>query len=201
MALLPQDPAKQKQLLIGLLPLLLLLAFYYLLHLPRTEEIEQREARLEELETKNNVAAAIAQRGGPELERRLAIYEQHIQRLEQLIPTAEEVPRLLNSVTSRAQAVGVELTAYRPAGDEAGEHYSRRVYEISVLGSYHDIGGFLAEIGSLERIITPTSVTLLPQPAETRDGSQRLLASFRIETYVLPELGPATPDTAIAATD
>jgi type IV pilus assembly protein PilO len=196
MALLPQDPARQKQVLIALLPLLLLFAFYYFLHAPRVEAIQQLEDRLDALEQRNVVARAIAERSGPELEQRLAIYEQHMERLEQLIPTREEVPGLLNSVTARAQQAGVDLAGYRPAGEEAGEHYSKQVYEIGVLGAYHNIGSFLSAIGSLPRIITPTSLSLQPQPdALTRDGSQQVLASFRIETYVLPSRDAAPPES------
>lgn len=202
MALLPQDPAKQKQLLIGLLPLVLLFGYYYYLHTPRVEEIHGLESRLEALEQRNEIARTIAQRSGPELEQRLAIYEQHMHRLEQLIPTREEVPGLLNSVTARAQQAGVELAGYRPAGEEAGDHYSRQVYEISVLGSYHSVGGFLSEIGSLPRIITPTSLSLQPRSETlTRDGSQMVLASFRIETYILPVAGEQPADTSSESTD
>jgi type IV pilus assembly protein PilO len=187
MALMPQDPAKQKQLLLALVPLLLAFGFYYFVHTPRMEEVETLESRLLELEHKNNAARIVADRSGPELEQRLAIFEQHISRLEQLIPTREEVPGLLNSVTARAQQAGVELNQYRPIGEEQGDHYSRQIYEISVLGGFHSIGSVLAEVGSLPRIITPTSLTLALRPdAETRDGDQMLLASFRIETYVLP---------------
>jgi type IV pilus assembly protein PilO len=202
MALLPQDPAKQKQLLLGLLPLLALFMYFYFLHSPRVLEIQDLEGRLETLEQRNVVARAIAERSGPELEQRLAVYEQHMHRLEQLIPTREEVPGLLNSVTARAQQAGVELANYRPAGEEAGEHYSRQVYEISVLGSYHSIGGFLSEVGSLPRIITPTSLSLQPRPdAMTRDGAQQLLASFRIETYILPSRYDAPADSPNPGTD
>lgn len=197
MALLPQDPAKQKQILFGMLPLLALFAFYYFVHSPRTLDIEERDMRLQTLEQKNAIAKGIADRAGPELEERLAIYEQHMERLEQLIPRREEVPGLLNSVTMRANDAGVDLAGYRPAGEEAGDYYSRQVYEINVLGSFHNVGSFLSQIGSLPRIITPTSMNLMVQQGvETRDGSQKLLASFRIETYVLPEPGEVPDETA-----
>jgi type IV pilus assembly protein PilO len=199
MAFMPQDPAKQKQILFGLLPLLALFAFYYFMHSPRTLEIEERDMRLQALEQRNTVARGIAERSGPELEQRLAIYEQHMDRLEQLIPRREEVPGLLNSVTLRAQDAGVDLAGYRPASEEAGEYYSRQVYEINVLGSFHNVGSFLSQIGSLPRIITPTSLNLsVQQGVETRDGSQKLLAAFRIETYVLPEPGELPDDTVTA---
>jgi type IV pilus assembly protein PilO len=198
MALLPQDPARQKLVLIALLPFVGAFAYWYFLHQPKVLDIEALEQRLETLAHSNQTARAIAANGGPELENRLAIYEQHMFRVEQLIPSREEVPALLNSVTARAQSAGVELAGYKPGGEEAGAHYSRQFYDISVLGSYHDVGQFLASIGSLPRIITATGLKLTPRPETARDGSQILNASFRIETYILPsaeDLAKAT-DTA-----
>jgi type IV pilus assembly protein PilO len=196
MALLPQDPARQKLVLIALLPFVGAFAYWYFLHQPKVLEIEALEQRLETLAHSNQTARAIAANGGPELENRLAIYEQHMLQVEQLIPSREEVPALLNSVTARAQSSGVELAGYKPGGEESGGHYSRQFYEISVLGSYHDLGDFLASIGSLPRIITATGLKLTPRAESARDGSQILNASFRIETYILP-----SPEDLVKATD
>jgi type IV pilus assembly protein PilO len=190
MALLPKDPAKQKLVLYALLPFIGLFAYWYFVHEPKVLELEALETRLDGLTFSNQTAKAIAARGGPELESRLAIYEHHIERVEQLIPSREEVPGLLNAVTARAQGAGVDLAGYKPGGEEQGDHYSRQFYDISVHGTYHSVGQFLGSIGSLPRIITATGLRLAPRSAETaRDGSQILTASFRIETYILPQPG------------
>jgi type IV pilus assembly protein PilO len=196
MALLPKDPAQQKLVLLGLLPLLGAFAFWYFVHAGTVEEIERLEVRLEQLTMSNERARVLAERGGPELENRLAIYEQHMQRLEQLIPSREEVPALLNSVVSRADAAGIELGGYRPGGEEARPHYSRQSYELSVIGTYHEIGSFLAAVGSLPRIINTSNVMLRPEPRTRTDGSQVLRATFRIETYILPTPGEAQANQA-----
>jgi type IV pilus assembly protein PilO len=197
MALLPQDPAKQKMVLLALLPFVGAFAYWYFLHQPKVLELEQLGLRLATLEQSNQTARAIAAQGGPELESQLAIYEHHMQRVEQLIPSREEVPRLLNSVTARAQTAGVDLAGYKPGGEQQASHYLRMHYDISVIGAYHDIGQFLSSIGSLDRIITPTGLRLAPLPHTARDGSQLLTASFRIETYVLPAPGQTPPAEVI----
>src|SRR5690606_30965085 len=153
MALLPTDPQQQRKLLIGLVPLLLLFAYYQFMHSGRTERIAEMETHLEALETTNAAARVIAAQGGPELQRRLAIYEEHMNRLEELIPNREEVAELLHSMGLRAQTAGVELTKMKPEADEPGAYYTRRTYEMGVTGTYHDVGTFLSEVGSLPRIV------------------------------------------------
>lgn len=189
MALLPSDPEQQKKLLIGLLPLLLLLGYWYFFHGTRAEAIAQQEARLEALERSNTTARTIASQGSAEdLARRLALYEAHMARLEQLIPSGEEVPELLNMIATRAEGTGVQLALMRPEEDVAAEFYRRVTYEIGVIGRYHDIGLFLSEVGTLPRIVTPIDLNL-----RRRSGDPlQLNASFRIETYVLPQAQEAT---------
>lgn len=198
MALLPSDPAQQKKLLIGLVPLILLLAYWYLFHGDKATEVETMRTRLESLEQNNNTARAIASQGSAQdLARRLELYEEHMERLEQLIPSGEEVPDLLNMIATRAEGTRVQLALMRPEEDVASEFYRRVTYEMGVIGQYHDVGRFLSEVGSLPRIVTPIDLTLRRRE---RDGSSsELEASFRIETYVLPQPGDSVGAPAPAA--
>ncbi len=201
MALLPTDPSSQKKLLIGLVPLLLLFAYWQLLHGKKTHEADNLEQRLEQLTAANNAAKVLAAQGGPELERKLAIYEQHMRQLEELIPKREEVPELLHSMTQRAQTSGVDLTKMNPEADDPGPFYSRKIYEIAVRGSYHNVATYLTEIGSLSRIVTPTDLKLVkPAAAANTDrGNPPLVeANFRIVTYVIPEPAAVPADSTAA---
>lgn len=186
MGLGPSDPAQQKKLLIGLIPILLLVGYWYFLHGAKAEEVAGMRTRIETLEQNNNTARAIANQGSAaDLQRRLELYEEHMIRLEELIPSGDEVPELLNMIATRAEGTDVQLALMRPDEDAAGQFYRRVTYEMGVFGTYHQIGAFLSEIGSLPRIITPIDLTL----RRREDGSSELEASFRIETYVLPQPG------------
>jgi type IV pilus assembly protein PilO len=199
MALLPTDPAQQKKLLVGLVPFILAAAYFNFVHKNRVTEIETLESNLELLERTNAAAKVIAEQGGPELQRRLAIYESHMKRLEQLIPLREQVPELLHAMGMRAQTSGVELTRMKPEAETVSPYYTRQTYEIGVRGTYHDVGLFLSEVGSLPRIITPTELKLMGNTAMTdKTGTPLLNANFRIMTYIVPEPGQVTPDSARA---
>jgi type IV pilus assembly protein PilO len=183
---LPDDPAQQKRLLIGVIPILLLFGYWYFLHGDATAEVESMQTRLESLETQN-ASARIRSTQGRDLEERLASFERHIDRLEDLVPRGEEVSQLLNQINQRAEQVGVEVAVFRPGQTSTGSHYNRRSFELVVYGTYHNIGRLLAEIGSLPRIITPMEFDVISRGEQDRAGGERLEASFQIVTYVLPD--------------
>jgi Tfp pilus assembly protein PilO len=83
----------------------------------------------------------------------------------------------------------------RPQAESPGQFYTEQSYEIGVIGGYHEIGRYLGMIASLSRIITPVELKLETRQADTlRDGTPRLLAGFRIITYVAPPVDmPMTP--------
>ena len=186
---LPDDPKQQQRLLIGLIPLILLFGYWYFLHQGFVEEADAMQTRLESLEASNSQARMLAPQGR-QLEERLAELERHIDRLEQLVPRGEEVSGLLDRINQRAGEIGVELARFTPGATDRGPHYNRRTFQMTVMGKYHDIGRFLAAIGSLNRIITPIDLSMMPNnlpAAQTRGEGQTLEATFQIETYVLPD--------------
>lgn len=191
MALLPSDPQVQKKLIIALAPFLLLLGYWYFYHSPQQDELGKLEGRFEALEAKNANARARAQQGGRDLEKKLALYEEHIRHLEELVPRSEEVPELLYDLTLRARENGVELALLNPNHEETGAYYNLHTYSIAVYGAYHDIGRYLTAIGSLPRIVTPYNLKLQPRQQQGNSDKVLLQAEFQIKTYVLPPPRPA----------
>lgn len=197
MALLPQDPQKQKMMLLGLLPLIIAFVYYQFYHTPRAAQLETDETNLETLVASNDATRAVQAQYGRDLPRRLAIYEEHIKQLETLIPRREDVPVLINQITARAGDNDVELAALNPAPEESGEFYSRQTYELQVLGNYHSIAEYLTAIGSLPRIVRSSELKLSVETPNPR-GIPLLRAIFRIETFIMPD-ATTVPDSASAA--
>ncbi len=186
MALQFNDPKVQKKLIAALAPLVLLLGYWYFMHGPEQKEIRKLETRLEQLEAKNATARAKSMEGGPEFENKLALYEEHILRLEELVPRSEEVPELLYDLTLRAQENGVELARLSPVDESPGDYYTLHTYDVAIFGTYHDIGRFLTAVGTMPRIVTSYDVRIQPRQERDRSGAIRLQAEFRIRTYALP---------------
>jgi type IV pilus assembly protein PilO len=200
----PLDPEVKKRLLM-VVGLLVVLAYfgYDRLYKPRSAEVASLETRVEALQTQNRTARVlIEQNGRSAVERRLAGYRDQLVQVEGLIPSGEELPELLDAISAEAQRTGVELSLIQPVGATAEGYYTRRTYELAVLGSYHEIGAFLTEIASLPRIVTPTNLNVTVQGDSVAGADPRLEAKFAIETYVLPgasaEVEAVVPDSANA---
>jgi type IV pilus assembly protein PilO len=199
MALFPRDPQKQKALLLGIIPVVLAVAYYQFAYRPRQVVIDELQTHYETLASQNTAAEAAISRYGPNLGRQLAVYEQHLAVIERLIPRRNDIPNLLVAMGEQAQANQVQWGGFVPSAEEAGEYYSRQSYEISVAGTYHDIGSYLAAIASLPRIVKPGRMELrVTNERNPRDPAlpPRLRARFDVETYVLPNPGELPADTS-----
>lgn len=191
--IIPDDPKQRNAMLTGAVLLLLIYPFHAFWYSGQREEVAAMQERLERIEADNRRAQVVAARGGGNMDETMALYERHVAALEQLIPAAEEVAGLLDDVSERARRSGVEENRFTPEPAEPGTYYNRRSFEMAVVGEYHDIGRFLTEIASLPRIVTPVELDLVPwdQQAIYPDLVAPVLATFRIETYVLPDAQPA----------
>ena len=110
--------------------------------------------------------------------------------LRQMVPEMNEVPNLLDAISTRAKIRGVNLAQVVPLPEQAGPApFNTYTYNISVLGHYDEIGEFLADIASLPRIIVPQGVTMAPAAMNSAkvlgDTTGALLeAKFQIRTFV-----------------
>ena len=185
------DPQARQKLILGVMLVAARgYATYEYVYTPRAEAVAAMEERLETLEAKNGAARRLVRNQGREaVERRLALYRAQLDEVEGLIPSSEELPDLLDAISAEAQRTGVDLALIQPVGAEAEAFYTRRTYDLAVIGSYHQIAEFLSEIGSLPRIVTPINLNLAAREGAEPGSTPRLEAKFSIETYVLPSAG------------
>jgi type IV pilus assembly protein PilO len=136
-----------------------------------------------------------------DLKKRIEAYRGTLTVLRQLVPERNEVPNLLDDISTRAKIRGVNLSEVVPQAVAPGPNpFDTYAYRVAVVGRFDQIGEFLADIASLRRIIVPYDVTVkaaqLTQARALGDSTGALLeASFQIRTYVkgqaAPEGGPS----------
>ena len=116
------------------------------------------------------------------------------------MPTSNEVPPLLESISNAARRAGLELSTVSPDGVVNGDQFDTYKYKIGVSGPYHQVGEFLANVGSMPRIVAPINVTLTPSArSDPAHPDERMLdVSFGIQTYV-SHSATLTPSTAKGA--
>jgi type IV pilus assembly protein PilO len=146
-------------------------------------------------------AGAVAQ-----LERALAEYRASLDLMRQLVPASEEVPNLLDDVSSRAKVRGANVVNFVPQPLESGTPFDTKRVRVTVTGEYDQIGEFLSDVASLQRIIVPQDLQITRINSPTADSALRarqlLQASFQIRTYVkqrVPESPPAAAGARPAA--
>jgi type IV pilus assembly protein PilO len=125
-----------------------------------------------------------------DLRNRLETYRGSLSLLRRLVPERNEVPNLLDDISSRGKIRGVTLSQVVPLPVEAGPvPFDTYKYNMSVIGHYDQIGEFLADVASLQRIIVPYDLTVAVANTNAAkalgDTSGSLLeAKFQIRTYV-----------------
>jgi len=125
-----------------------------------------------------------------DLRKRLDVYRGSLGLLRRLVPERNEVPNLLDDISSRSKIRGVTLSQVVPLPVEAGPApFDTYKYNMSVIGHYDQIGQFLADVASLQRIIVPYDLSLGQANASAAkalgDTTGSLLeAKFQVRTFV-----------------
>jgi len=125
-----------------------------------------------------------------DLRARVGEYRATLTLLRQFVPEQNEVPNLLDDISSRAKIRGVNLAAVVPQPVQAGPApFDTYSYEMSVIGRYDQIGGFLADVAGLRRIIVPIEVKMasadLSKAKALGDTTKAMLeAKFKVRTFV-----------------
>jgi len=125
-----------------------------------------------------------------DVRKRLESYRGSLTLLRRLVPERNEVPNLLDDISTRSKIRGVTLSQVVPQPVEPGPApFDTYKYNMSVIGKYDQIGQFMADVASLQRIIVPydLSVSAANSAAAKALGDSTgsmLEARFQIRTYV-----------------
>jgi len=196
---------KREQMLIGIgaAAVLLLGAYWYFLYRPRSEELATIQVHVDSLDKKNQQAKAdIAQGSLQKLRAQSVEYEQSLKVMRQLVPRSNEVPALLEDISTAARRVGLDLASVEPMPVLPGEQFDTYRYKLGVIGGYHPVGQFLSNVGSLNRIIAPVTMAIKLHPvadktkARVKKGESLIDTEFQVQTYVA-RTTPYSPPTAV----
>jgi len=195
MAFPPKSQREQGMLLVSIVALALIGLYWTYVFQPKGQEIATLTQRVDTLETRNQRARQELKSGNVEaLKAEAEQYARDLEVMRQLVPTGNEVPSLLEQVSTAARRVGLDLASVQPQPVIEGDQFDTYRYKIAVIGGYHDVAAFLTNVGSLTRIIAPVNLALNPssgsntnnRDVRTRSlGSSELDTKFEIQTYVV----------------
>lgn len=157
----------------------------------RTERVTALQDTVNTLQASIDSAKRELARGSIEdVRKRVDEYRGTLSVLRQFVPERNEVPNLLDDISSRAKIRGVNLAAVVPQPVQPGPApFDTYSYEMSVIGRYDQIGGFLADVAGLRRIIVPVEVKMAaadPSKAKALGDTTRAMleAKFKVRTFV-----------------
>lgn len=185
--------SKRDQILVSVAVLTLGLAgaYGYFIYLPKKDQLETIQQHVEALDRKNEQAKSDLANGSvAKLKAQAAEYEASLKVLQTLVPKTNEVPALLENVSTAARRVGLDLASVEPMPVLQGEQFDTYRYKVSVKGGYHALAGFLTNVGSLNRIVAPVALDVKQQSPQDRkkarpkDGESTLDTDFQIQTYI-----------------
>ena len=86
--------------------------------------------------------------------------EESFTELLQQLPSATEVPGLVDDVTDTGKGSGLEILNIVLEPEAYQEFYIELPIDIDVIGGYHDFGTFVSGLASLDRIVTLHDFTI-----------------------------------------
>jgi len=193
MALLPQKPRDQVLFIVCFVSLAALGLYYQYVWTKKETDLATQQERVESLETLNARAKRDMARGSvTKLKHEAERLGRELEVMRQLVPTTNEVPLLLDQVSTAARRVSLDVFDVQPDTTVIGEHFDVHRYKMAVSGDYHSIAAFLGNVGSLMRIMAPQNVELsFVQKDKDKHmervmppGVIRLEAKFDLQTYV-----------------
>jgi type IV pilus assembly protein PilO len=208
---LPTDQRSQVMLLVVVACLAGGYFFWTKVQAPRRATVVQTQSTIDSLNAVVRKAKADLARGSVESMRRaVERYRAALGLMRTLVPERNEVPSLLEDISNRAKVRDISLGSFQPLPPEPGPPLALNYretgdtskpkknaqpafdiyrYRLQVYGHYDQIGEFLADVASLQRIMVPQSVVLKPasQQAQRLVGDTLgalLEANFDLRTYV-----------------
>lgn len=115
-----------------------------------TAKIEQIEAKI----VKAKQQAARLQR----LQAEIASLNERAAEAEKRLPKTKSVPDILLAISALAQKNRVTIQSFSPGPQKTQAFFIELAYPLSIKGSYHNIGRFLAAISLEERIFNVQNI-------------------------------------------
>lgn len=188
---MPKGQREQSLILVCVLALAAIGAYWYLVYTPRSTTLDKQQKQVDQLVAMNQRAKSEMSKGNlNELRTQLAQYQQNLALIRTLVPEGNEVPSLLEQVSTAARRAGLDLATVDPQPVQEGSNYDTYRYGMSIVGGYHELAEFFTNVGDLSRIVLPVNVSLqlssgqATKQSRAQPGQAQIEARFQLQTFV-----------------
>jgi Tfp pilus assembly protein PilO len=195
-----RDPKTQRLLLVALGFVMVVYFWNSKIYSPRNERLNSQRASYEAIMT-NLKTIELKAKSLAGLRHEYEGLLDRYQNIEQLLPEEEQVPDFLLQLHSASMLSQAQVTEVSPQLSGGEAFYNTSEYNVRFLGTYHELGRFLAAVANFPFITNVSRMQLKGLPPEVALGknptdrhtagdfdSKSLEASFALSTYyVKPE--------------
>src|SRR5258707_8572066 len=157
-------PTDQRGQLMALLVLAALAGGYFFWTKKHKPDIVAITSANQESDSLEKIVAAakadLASGSIEDLRRRVEEYQGSLELMRRLVPDRNEVPTLIDDVSTKAKVRGITLGKIQPLTPEPGSPFDTYRYRLEGYGHYDQIGEDLADVASFPRLVVPPDVIL-----------------------------------------
>src|SRR5258705_1877311 len=99
-----------------------------------------------------------------DLRRKVEEYSGSLELMKRLVPDRNEVPTLIDDISTKAKVRGITLGKIQPLTPETGSPFDTYKYRLEVYGHYDQISEYLPDVAALPRLGEPTDGRRPPPP-------------------------------------
>ncbi len=106
--------------------------------------------------------------------------QQYVTQLEKQLPSKAEMDALLSDINQAGLGRSLLFDYFKPGSVSVKEYYAELPISMRVVGRYHDLGSFAADIANLSRIVTLNNLSV----TSAKDGALSMDATARTYRYL-----------------
>jgi len=106
--------------------------------------------------------------------------QKYVDQLEKQLPSKAEMDALLSDINQAGLGRSLTFELFRPGQVNVKEYYAELPIAVKVIGRYHDVGAFTADIANLSRIVTLNNLIVTP----AKDGMLVMEAQAKTFRYL-----------------
>lgn len=179
-------PVLQRWVIIGLLVLIIIGAFFYSIYMPQAGRIKSIEGELSRLVNEININMTKA-RTLEELKKENAGLQRQLTEKKEQLPSESEAVTLLKQISDVGAGANLDIKLWRPGEKKQSPDglYIELPVNIEITGGYHSMAIFFDRIGKFPRIVNISNLRI----GNSRAEKDRIIlqASFTATAFASTE--------------
>jgi len=161
-------------------PLLIFVAYYFIVLGPRMTRTDGLRAHIEDMVQERARKLSEAQ-AMPDRQKEVEVLDRQLKLAIARLPDEKEIPDLLSSVSNLGRDSGLDILIFRQKPETYQEFYAQVPVEMQVRGGYHQVAAFFDRVGKLDRIVNVSDISM-KDPKVVGDDMV-LQANCQVTTY------------------